>query len=59
MGTGAGQGLFLGWQRVTVETIDLDVAGVRALNRRLQGRDEPVAGRRFVVTNAKAVNPSL
>ena len=53
MGTGAGQGLFLGWQRVTVETIDLDMAGVRALNRRLQGRDEPVAGRRFVVTNAK------
>lgn len=40
-------------QRVTVETIDLDAAGVRALNRRLQGRDGPVAGGRFVVTNAK------
>ena len=40
-------------QRVTVETIDLDTAGVRALNRRLQGRDGPVAGGHFVVTNAK------
>lgn len=40
-------------QRVTVETIDLDAAGVRALNRRLQGRDGPVAGGRFVVTNAR------
>ncbi|MYE01525.1 MAG: protein glxC [Alphaproteobacteria bacterium] len=43
----------MGRQRVTVETIDLDAAGVRALNRRLQGRDGPVAGRRFTVTNAK------
>ena len=38
---------------MTVETIDLDAAGVRALNRRLQGRDGPVAGGHFVVTNAK------
>ena len=38
---------------MTVETIDLDAAGVRALNRRLQGREGPVAGGRFVVTNAK------
>ncbi len=38
---------------MTVETIDLDISGVRALNRRLQGRDGPVAGGRFVVTNAK------
>ncbi len=43
----------MGRQRVTVETIDLDAAGVRALNRRLQGRGGPVAGGRFVVTNAK------
>ncbi len=38
---------------MTVETIDLDAAGVRALNRRLQGREGPVAGRHFIVTNAK------
>ena len=43
----------MGRQRVTPETIDLDAAGVRALNRRLQGRDGPVAGGRFLVTNAK------
>ena len=38
---------------MTVETVDLDTVGVRALNRRLQGRDGPVAGGRFIVTNAK------
>ncbi len=38
---------------MTAETIDLDEAGVRALNRRLQGREGPIAGRHFVVTNAK------
>lgn len=38
---------------MTVETIDLDAAGVRVLNRRLQGREGPVAGRHFIVTNAK------
>ena len=38
---------------MTTETVDLDVLGVRALNRRLQGRDGPVAGGRFVVANAK------
>ena len=38
---------------MTAETIDLDTAGVRALNRRLQGREGPVAGSRFIVTNAK------
>jgi glutamate synthase domain-containing protein 3 len=35
------------------ETIDLDVVAVRDLNRRLQGRDGPVADIRFEVTNAK------
>ena len=53
MGAGAGEGLFLGRQRMTTETIDLDATGVRALNRRLQGRDGPVAGGRFAITNAK------
>ena len=38
---------------MTAETIDLDAAGVRVLNRRLQGREGPVAGRHFIVTNAK------
>ena len=38
---------------MTAETVDLDATGVRALNRRLQGREGPVAGRRFIVTNAK------
>ncbi len=38
---------------MTAETIDLDAVSVRALNRRLQGREGPVAGLRFVVTNAK------
>ena len=38
---------------MTAEAIDLDAAGVRALNRRLQGREGPVAGRRFTVANAK------
>ena len=38
---------------MTAEVIDLDAVGVRALNRRLQGRGGPVAGSRFIVTNAK------
>lgn len=36
-----------------VETLDLDSVSVRDLNRRLQGREGPVAGRRFEVVNPK------
>ncbi len=38
---------------IMAETIDLDIVTIRDLNRRLQGRDGPVAGERFAVTNAK------